>query len=29
MGRFPQDEAKAFGVISWGSAAAALAGATK
>jgi methylaspartate mutase epsilon subunit len=29
MGGFPQDEAKAFGVISWGSAAAALSGATK
>ncbi len=29
MGGFPQDEAKAFSVISWGSAAAALAGATK
>ncbi|CQB86651.1 methylaspartate mutase subunit E [uncultured Porphyromonas sp.] len=29
MGGFPQDEAKAFGVISWGSAAAALAKATK
>ena len=29
MGGFPQDEAKAFGVISWGAAAAALAGATK
>ncbi|WP_099950292.1 methylaspartate mutase subunit E [Ezakiella peruensis] len=29
MGGFPQDEAKAFGVISWGSATAALAGATK
>jgi methylaspartate mutase epsilon subunit len=29
MGGFPQDEAKAFGVISWGSAVAALAGATK
>ena len=29
MGGFPQDEAKAFGVIGWGSAAAALAGATK
>jgi len=29
MGGFPQDEAKAFGVISWGSAAGALAGATK
>jgi len=29
MGRFPQDEAKSFGVISWGAAAAALAKATK
>lgn len=29
MGGFPQDEAKAFGVISWGSAAAALSHATK
>lgn len=29
MGGFPQDEAKAFGVISWGAAAAALAKATK
>uniref|UniRef100_UPI00359F9F21 methylaspartate mutase subunit E n=1 Tax=Prevotella heparinolytica TaxID=28113 RepID=UPI00359F9F21 len=29
MGSFPQDEAKAFGVISWGSAVAALAKATK
>ncbi len=29
MGGFPQDEAKAFGVISWGSAAAALPSATK
>lgn len=29
MGGFPQDENKAFGVISWGAAAAALAGATK
>jgi len=29
MGGFPADEAKAFGVISWGSAAAALSGATK
>lgn len=29
MGGFPQDEAKAFGVISWGSATAALANATK
>jgi methylaspartate mutase epsilon subunit len=29
MGGFPQDEAKAFGVIGWGSAAAALSGATK
>ena len=29
MGGFPQDEAKAYGVISWGSATAALAGATK
>jgi methylaspartate mutase epsilon subunit len=29
MGGFPQDEAKAFGVISWGAAAAVLAGATK
>lgn len=29
MGGFPQDEAKAFAVISWGAAAAALAGATK
>lgn len=29
MGGFPQDEAKAFGVISWGSAAAVLSGATK
>ena len=29
MGGFPQDEAKAFGVISWGSAAAALSKATK
>ncbi len=29
MGGFPQDEARAFGVISWGSAAAALAKATK
>lgn len=29
MGGFPQDEAKAFGVISWGAAAATLAGATK
>lgn len=29
MGGFPQDEAKAFGVISWGSASAALAKATK
>ncbi|MCI5675532.1 MAG: methylaspartate mutase subunit E [Ezakiella sp.] len=29
MGGFPQDEAKAFGVIAWGSATAALAGATK
>lgn len=29
MGGFPQDEAKAFSVISWGSAAAALSGATK
>ncbi|MCL1795412.1 MAG: methylaspartate mutase subunit E [Clostridia bacterium] len=29
MGGFPQDEAKAFAVISWGSAAAALSGATK
>jgi methylaspartate mutase epsilon subunit len=29
MGGFPQDEAKAFGVISWGAAVAALAGATK
>jgi len=29
MGGFPHDEAKAFGVISWGSAAGALAGATK
>jgi methylaspartate mutase epsilon subunit len=29
MGGFPQDEAKAFAVIGWGSAAAALAGATK
>ncbi|MDY6206492.1 MAG: methylaspartate mutase subunit E [Prevotella sp.] len=29
MGGFPQDESKAFGVISWGSAAAALAKATK
>jgi len=29
MGGFPQDESKAFGVISWGAAAAALAGATK
>jgi methylaspartate mutase epsilon subunit len=29
MGGFPQDEAKAFGVISWGAAAAALSGATK
>jgi len=29
MGGFPQDEAKAYGVISWGSATAAIAGATK
>ncbi|WZL72738.1 methylaspartate mutase subunit E [Clostridiaceae bacterium 35-E11] len=29
MGGFPEDESKAFGVISWGSATAALAGATK
>ena len=29
MGGFPQDEAKAFGVISWGAAAGALAKATK
>lgn len=29
MGGFPQDEAKAFGVISWGSATAALSKATK
>jgi methylaspartate mutase epsilon subunit len=29
MGGFPQDESKAFGVISWGAAAAALSGATK
>lgn len=29
MGGFPQDEAKAFGVIAWGSATAALSGATK
>lgn len=29
MGGFPQDEAKAFGVISWGAATAALSGATK
>jgi methylaspartate mutase epsilon subunit len=29
MGGFPEDEAKAFGVISWGAATAALAGATK
>ena len=29
MGGFPQDEAKAFGVISWGAAAAVLSGATK
>ena len=29
MGGFPQDEAKAFAVISWGAAAAALSGATK
>ena len=29
MGGFPQDEAQAFGVISWGSAAGALAKATK
>jgi methylaspartate mutase epsilon subunit len=29
MGGFPQDEAKAFGVISWGAVAAALSGATK
>lgn len=29
MGGFPQDEAKAFGVISWGAAAASLSGATK
>lgn len=29
MGGFPQDEAKAFGVISWGASVAALAGATK
>lgn len=29
MGGFPQDEAKAFGVISWGAAAASIAGATK
>lgn len=29
MGGFPEDESKAFGVISWGSAAASLAGATK
>lgn len=29
MGGFPQDEAKAFGVISWGAVTAALAGATK
>lgn len=29
MGGFPQDESKAFGVIAWGAAAAALAGATK
>ena len=29
MGGFPQDEAKAFGVISWGAATAAMAGATK
>ncbi|MDR1773533.1 MAG: methylaspartate mutase subunit E [Clostridioides sp.] len=29
MGGFPQDESKAFGVISWGAAAASLAGATK
>lgn len=29
MGGFPQDESKAFGVIAWGSATAALAGATK
>jgi methylaspartate mutase epsilon subunit len=29
MGGFPQDESKAFGVISWGAAIAALAGATK
>ncbi|MCT4686037.1 methylaspartate mutase subunit E [Vallitalea sp.] len=29
MGGFPQDESKAFGVISWGAATAALAGATK
>ena len=29
MGGFPQDEAQAFGVISWGSAAAALSHATK
>ena len=29
MGGFPQDEAKAFGVISWGSAVAVLSGATK
>lgn len=29
MGGFPQDEAKAFGVIAWGAATAALAGATK
>ncbi len=29
MGGFPADEAKAFGVISWGAAAAAIAGATK
>jgi methylaspartate mutase epsilon subunit len=29
MGGFPTDEAKAFGVISWGAATAVLAGATK
>ena len=29
MGGFPQDEAKAYGVISWGAATAAFAGATK
>ncbi|RNC28506.1 MAG: Glutamate mutase epsilon subunit [Candidatus Dichloromethanomonas elyunquensis] len=29
MGGFPEDESKAFGIISWGSATAALAGATK